>query len=106
MAAYIRSLDVNQHLISTSYSNPNGDPVVQGLDALSFTMTHNYGSFDIAAGTAQYVKYVCMCGSIFTLLYHFLLLPSLFLWTSHLQPYKKLQLYKKPSYVAEFGNEV
>ncbi|KAL5516111.1 hypothetical protein EMCRGX_G001382 [Ephydatia muelleri] len=72
MAAYVRLLDVNQHLISTSYSNSYGDSVVQGLDALSFTMTHNYGSLDIAADTAQY-------------------------------PYKKLLLYKKPSYVAEFG---
>ncbi|CAI7995235.1 Mannan endo-1,4-beta-mannosidase A, partial [Geodia barretti] len=72
MSSYLRSLDVCNHLISTSFSNSNGDQTVQGLAALNFTMTHNYGSSDIAAATAQYAS-------------------------------KKQMMYKKPSYVAEFG---
>ena len=56
MSSYLRSLDVCNHLISTSFSNSNGDQTVQGLAALNFTMTHNYGSSDIAAATAQYVR--------------------------------------------------
>lgn len=55
MASYLHSIDVYGHLISNSYSNSDGDEKVQALSALDFTMTHNYGSSDIAEDTAQYV---------------------------------------------------
>ena len=55
MASYLHSIDVYSHLISNSYSNSDGDEKVQALTALDFTMTHNYGSSDIAEDTAQYV---------------------------------------------------
>eukprot|EP00118_Oscarella_pearsei_P006546 m.29751 g.29751 ORF g.29751 m.29751 type:complete len:381 (+) comp31223_c0_seq3:648-1790(+) len=72
MTDWIHSLDVNRHLISTSYSNSAGDAEVQKLDSLDFTMTHNYNEDDIAAVTGQWPK-------------------------------MKVDKYKKPSYVAEFG---
>ena len=56
MASYVHSVDVYNHLISTSYANSDGDVNVQGSSALNFTMTHNYGSSDIAGFTAQYVR--------------------------------------------------
>lgn len=56
MSTYLRSIDVYDHLISTSYANSDGDKAVQASAALDFTMTHNYGSNDIAGMTAQYVR--------------------------------------------------
>ncbi|XP_065833862.1 uncharacterized protein [Oscarella lobularis] len=72
MTDWIHGLDTNRHLVSTSYSNSAGDPNVQALDSLDFTMTHSYNENDIAASTAQWPK-------------------------------MKVEKYKKPSYVAEFG---
>ena len=62
MSSYMTPIDVNKHLISTSFSNPDGDANVQALSAIDFTMTHNYGSMDIAFSTGQYVSkyYVCI----------------------------------------------
>ena len=56
MSSYLRSLDVYDHPISTSFSHPDGDQTVQALMALNFTMTHNYGSSDIATIATQYVS--------------------------------------------------
>ena len=56
MSFYLRSIDVYDHPISTSFSNSDGDQAIQASTALDFTMTHNYGSSDIAAITAQYVR--------------------------------------------------
>jgi hypothetical protein len=72
MSSFLRSLDVYDHPISTSFSNSDGDETVQASTALDFTMTHNYGATDIAGTTAQYSV-------------------------------KKQMMYKKQSYVAEFG---
>jgi hypothetical protein len=72
MSDYLRSIDVYDHLISTSFANSDGDKAIQASPALDFTMTHNYGSDDIAGSTAQYA-------------------------------HEKVAMYKKPSYVAEFG---
>ena len=57
MSSYLRSIDVYDHPISTSFSNSDGDQAVQASSALDFTMTHNYGSSDIAGITAQYVRF-------------------------------------------------
>ncbi len=56
MSSYLSSIDVYSHPISTSYANSDGDSKVQALPGMDFTMTHNYGSQDIAAETAQYVR--------------------------------------------------
>ena len=56
MSDYLRSIDVYDHLISTSFANSDGDKAIQASPALDFTMTHNYGSDDIAGSTAQYVR--------------------------------------------------
>lgn len=56
MTSFVHSVDVYNHLISTSYANSDGDKNVQALSALNFTMTHNYGSSDIATMAAQYVS--------------------------------------------------
>ena len=56
MTDWIHGLDTNRHLVSTSYSNSAGDPNVQALDSLDFTMTHSYNENDIAASTAQWVS--------------------------------------------------
>ena len=89
MSSYLRSLDVYNHPISTSYSSSDGDPTVQALPALNFTMTHNYGSSDIATMATQYVRIYQIqsfnnCGTLF-------------------QTTKKQIMYKKPTYMAEFG---
>ena len=56
MALYLHEVDVYGHMISTSFANSDGDARVQALSNLDFTMTHNYGSTDIAQGPAQYVS--------------------------------------------------
>ena len=62
MSSYLRSVDVYNHPISTSYSSSDGDQAMQALSALNFTMTHNYGSSDIATMATQFVrKYIIIC---------------------------------------------
>lgn len=43
---YIKKLDVNAHLISTSFANPNIDETVWKLKNINFTQTHFYGVKD------------------------------------------------------------
>jgi hypothetical protein len=54
MTDWVHSYDINRHLISTSFSNSDGDSNVQGLTSLDFTMTHNYNEPDIATTTAMF----------------------------------------------------
>lgn len=56
MSSYLRSVDVYNHPVSTSFSSSDGDQAVQALSALNFTMTHNYGSSDIATMATQFVR--------------------------------------------------
>ena len=42
MAAYLKSVDANRHLVSNSYTMGNGDAVVWNNDAIDFTQTHTY----------------------------------------------------------------
>lgn len=55
MSMYFRGIDVNGHLITTSFSHSEGDDNVHKLPDIDFTMTHNYGSTDIFEQTSQYV---------------------------------------------------
>lgn len=55
MAQYVRSIDVNEHMMTTSFSRSDGDDNVYQLPDIDFTMTHNYGSSDIFGQTSKYV---------------------------------------------------
>lgn len=44
--SYIKKLDVNKHLISTSFANPNMDAEIWKLSDINFTQTHFYGVKD------------------------------------------------------------
>ncbi|MCX8093396.1 MAG: glycoside hydrolase family 5 protein, partial [Candidatus Goldbacteria bacterium] len=44
--SYIKQLDVNKHLISTSYANPGMDASIWKLKDINFTQTHFYGVKD------------------------------------------------------------
>jgi len=44
--SYIKKLDVNKHLISTSFANPNMDEKIWNLKDINFTQTHFYGVKD------------------------------------------------------------
>jgi hypothetical protein len=49
MARYLRNLDPWQHLITTSTSDPKGDPQLDALPELDFVQTHHYGDSDVVA---------------------------------------------------------
>lgn len=44
--SYIKQLDINRHLISTSFANPNMDYTIWKLKDINFTQTHFYGVKD------------------------------------------------------------
>ncbi len=48
MARFLRELDPWDHLITTSYARPEGDPNVDGLPELDFVQTHHYQAKDMA----------------------------------------------------------
>jgi len=48
MARFLRTLDPWDHLITTSYARPQGDPRVDGLPELDFVQTHHYQANDMA----------------------------------------------------------
>lgn len=48
MGTYLRQIDPYNHLITTSYSNPQMDPKVWELPIIDFTMTHFYNVADMA----------------------------------------------------------
>lgn len=49
MARYLRRIDPNRHLISTSVANSQGDLLLDSLPEMDFVQTHNYGAQDLAA---------------------------------------------------------
>ena len=48
MARYLRSIDPWDHLITTSFARPRGDPEVDGLPELDFVQSHRYQARDMA----------------------------------------------------------
>ncbi|HPD19060.1 MAG TPA: DUF5060 domain-containing protein, partial [Candidatus Goldiibacteriota bacterium] len=46
ISSYIKKTDVNRHLISTSFANPNMDEQIWKLKDINFTQTHFYGVKD------------------------------------------------------------
>lgn len=59
MADWIRSLDVNHHLVTTSFGDARWDSLAWRLPALDFTQTHYYTSRSLdsvlSIGTARYL---------------------------------------------------
>lgn len=60
MAAYIKSKDVYQHLVTTSYAHDNNDPATWSLENIDFTQTHYYVGAPnlesiLAAGSRSYI---------------------------------------------------
>lgn len=43
MAAYLKAIDPYDHLVTTSFANPNLDPVVWSLEEIDFVTIHRYG---------------------------------------------------------------
>ncbi len=55
MSKYLRSIDVNQHLMSTSFTHGDILSPVQGLTGIDFTMSHYYGFNDTVDNVTKYV---------------------------------------------------
>jgi len=53
MARYIKLIDPNAHMISTSFAKSEGEKQIDELPEMSFVQTHNYGSRDIAGDLAK-----------------------------------------------------
>jgi len=49
MARFLRDIDPYDHLITTSFARPQGDPAVDGLAEMDFVQSHHYQAPDIAA---------------------------------------------------------
>lgn len=49
MARYLRELDPHNHLLTTSWAGPEGDPAVDGLPELDYIQSHQYGARDAAS---------------------------------------------------------
>lgn len=49
MARYLKDVDPNRHLVSTSFANSEGDSLIDALPEIDFVQTHNYGANDLAA---------------------------------------------------------
>ncbi|MGC8828207.1 MAG: DUF5060 domain-containing protein [Verrucomicrobiia bacterium] len=47
MATYLRSIDPYKHLITTSFANTRGEPMIDLLPEIDYVQTHHYGSPDI-----------------------------------------------------------
>lgn len=61
MANYLRALDVNKHLISTSYAIDYNDPATWNLASIDFTQTHYYSRTAnlekiLVSGVKDYLK--------------------------------------------------
>jgi len=54
MADYITSLDPNKHLMSTSFSKPEGEPEIDSLPQFGFVQTHSYTALDLATDFSAY----------------------------------------------------
>ena len=53
MASYLKQIDPYRHLVTTSFANPNLDPLIWSLDEIDFVTIHRYGpeGFQDLAGT-------------------------------------------------------
>lgn len=49
MANHLRAIDPWDHLITTSFARPPGDPAIDTLPEMDFVQTHHYGASDMAA---------------------------------------------------------
>lgn len=74
MAAYLKSIDPYQHLVTTSFAKEENDPLIWGMTDIDFTQTHHY------TGAANLER--VLAGSV----------------TDYLEE------YEKPTLTGEFGN--
>ena len=51
MSTYLKAIDVNKHLVTTSYSDAAYDPATWNLPNIDFTQTHDYSSVPNLEGT-------------------------------------------------------
>jgi len=56
MADYINSLDPNKHLLSTSFSKPEGEGEIDALPQFGFVQTHSYTARDLATDFSAYAS--------------------------------------------------
>ena len=54
MARYVRDLDPYDHLITTSFANPKGDPALWNLPEMEVVQSHEYGPGDKAASIRRW----------------------------------------------------
>jgi hypothetical protein len=56
MSRALRELDPWDHLQTTSFATPHGEPSIDGLKEIDFVQTHHYGSRDMAADLTAYSR--------------------------------------------------
>jgi len=56
MADYFAALDPNKHLMTTSFSKPEGEPDIDRLTQFGFVQTHSYTALDLATDFSKYVS--------------------------------------------------
>ena len=54
MARYVRDLDPYDHLVTTSFANPKGDPAIWDLPEIEVVQSHEYGPGDKAASIRRW----------------------------------------------------
>lgn len=56
MGRYLRSIDPYEHVRTTSYSAPAGDPVVSRVPEVEFVQTHDYAATDWAQNVSCWIR--------------------------------------------------
>jgi hypothetical protein len=56
MSHALRDLDPWDHLQTTSFATPHGEPSIDSLQEIDFVQTHHYGSRDMAADLPEYCR--------------------------------------------------
>ncbi|MCX7872274.1 MAG: DUF5060 domain-containing protein [Verrucomicrobiae bacterium] len=56
MAKFLKEIDPYKHLVTTSFANSQGEPVIDLLAELDYVQTHHYGSPDLVLTIDKYHK--------------------------------------------------
>jgi hypothetical protein len=54
MAKYLREIDPNRHMLTTSFASSDGDSRIDSLPEMDFMQTHHYGAGDVAAALSAF----------------------------------------------------
>ncbi|KAJ3436751.1 hypothetical protein M0812_18818 [Anaeramoeba flamelloides] len=57
MSNYIKFLDINKHMVTTSFSLSINDPEIYQLDEIDYSQSHTYGADDVAANALALSNY-------------------------------------------------